>query len=71
MLCLVCKGLLSTRRGEGKGEGMLHLQYHVPYLFTVAGSSRSKYNGRVAVSIASWYLFTGVFLCKGRGLVVV
>lgn len=50
---------------------MLHLWYHVPYLFTVAGGSRDKHNSRVAVSIAGRYLFTGVFLCERTGLVVV
>lgn len=71
MLCLVCKRLLSTRNGEGKGEGMLHLWYHVPYLSAVSGSSRDDNNSRVAVSIVARYLFTGVFLCEGTGLVVV
>lgn len=67
----MCKGLLSTRSGEGKGEGTLHLWYHVPYLFTVAGSSIDKHNSRVAVWIAAWCLFTWFFLCKRTGLVSV
>lgn len=48
---------------------MLHLWYHVPCLFTVAGSSVDKHNNRVAVSIAGRCLFTWFFLCKRMGLV--
>lgn len=48
---------------------MVHLWYHVPYLFKVAGSSGDKHNSRMAVWNVDWYLFTGLFLCWRTGLV--
>lgn len=61
MLCLVCKRLLSTRTGEGKGEGMLHLWYHVPYLFAVSGSSRNEHNSRVGAQKRAGISLLGCF----------
>lgn len=52
--------------GEGKGEEMLHLWYRVPYLLAVSGSCRDEHNWGC---LSGWYLFTGVFVCKGTGLV--
>lgn len=67
MLCLVCKGLLSTRSGEEKGEGTLHLWYHVPYLFTVSGRSRDKQRQSGCLNSGSVSLYRGLFV-RGRGL---